>query len=199
VGHRRAYPIRKEMRRFAAAGYELAVEPLSQCWYEAGPLVANVQQKYGHADTADDCRAGLRTQAEALDRHSLVFTARRRGRLVGCALFYAWRTTLHGRVVGFDYPALSNAAEYFNLLFYEPLRYAYEHGYAALRLGISSYEAKVGRGARAAPLWAMFRPPPAAALDWRHTNRLVLGDWQRPCRLEDIDIPPEWVAGDEAD
>jgi uncharacterized protein len=111
LGNKQSLVVRKEVANFRAAGYELGVEKLSRCWYEMGPLVAQVQAKYGNPDTAESCRVSLRMQADFLDQHTLVFTARRLGTLVACALFYAWRDTLYGRVVGFDYASLQNATE----------------------------------------------------------------------------------------
>jgi uncharacterized protein len=193
LGSQRGHAVRKDLRRFEAAGYTTAIEPLSQCWYEAGPLVANVQQKYGHDDTAETCRHGLSAQASALDRHTLVFTLRDEGVLRGCALFYSWRKMLYGRVVGFDYERLANVGEYFYLYFYRPLQYAYENGYECLHLGRGSYSAKLRRGAVPRALWAMISPPAAAHGDWRQYNADILNRWKQDQPRLDIDVPVDWI------
>lgn len=194
VGKRRASGVRHEMRSFAAAGYQVSVEKLADCWYEMGPLVASVQQKYGHPDSIESCRGSLRKQAESLNPHSLVFTARRSGVLVGCALFYAWRRTLFGRVVGFDYTALADVGEYFNLYFYEPLRYAYASGHRCLHLGRGSFFAKLRRGAQPRALWAAFAPSGSWSADWRAFNRQELQRCQDQWRFSEIDAPSNWLS-----
>lgn len=194
VGPRRSYSVRKEIRLFAAAGYENAVEKLSQCWHEAGPLVSQVQRKYGHPDTAETCRAALRGLAEAFDPQSVVFSARRGGRLVGCAVYFAWRGTLHGRTVGFAYDELKDLGEYFNLYIYEPVRHAYRHQYSRLHLGRGSNTAKLRRGAHPRALWAVFLPANETPADWRRFNRTALRALQRQARLDDLDVPGAWVA-----
>ena len=190
LGSRRAYTVRKELRIFHEAGYETAVVSLGDVWHEAGPLVANVQQRYGHDESAEECRRSLQAQAEALGRHSVVFTARRGGTLVALSLCYVWRDTLHARLVGFDYDALCGAREYFTLLFYEPLRWAAENGLRHLHLGRESYLAKLLRGARARPLWAV---APMPVPDWRRHNSDTLAAWSH-WAPRDLDIPPSWLA-----
>jgi predicted N-acyltransferase len=194
VGGRRAYAVRKEMRRFAAAGYEVGVERLAECWHEAGPLVAQVQQKYGHPDTPDVCRAALRGLAESFGPQSVVFTARRAARLLACAVFFAWRGTLYGRAVGFAYDELDNTGEYFNLYIYEPLRYAYRNGLSGLHLGRGSNVAKLRRGAWPRALWAVFLPAGGAGARWRAFNRAALSDLRRQADVADLDVPEGWAA-----
>jgi hypothetical protein len=83
-----------------------------------------------------------------------VFTCRaENGRLDGFALMYQWRNSLYARVVGFDYPRLRAAFEYFNLVFYRPMIHMAECGINRLHLGIEAWEAKVRRGAVVHPLY----------------------------------------------
>lgn len=190
LGSRRAYTVRKELRIFQEAGYETAVVSLGDVWHEAGPLVANVQQRYGHDESAEECRQSLQAQAEALGRYSVVFTARRGGTLVAMSLGYVWRDTLHARLVGFDYDALRGAREYFTLLCYEPMRWAAANGLRHLHLGRESYPAKLLRGAQARPLWAV---APMPVSDWRRHNSDTLAAWS-DWAPHDLDIPPSWIA-----
>jgi predicted N-acyltransferase len=197
LGARRAYGVRKDMRIYDDAGYTTAVEPLSACWYEAAPLVANVQNRHGQEESVEECRVSLHSQARALDTQSLAFTARRDGRLVAMALHYAWRGTLHGRMVGFDYEALAGAREYFTLYYYRPLRWAYEHGFRALHLGTGSYSAKFRRGARPIALWAASLTP-ARAGDWRGWNTGQVTTWRGEVGLDGLDLPADWGTGPAA-
>lgn len=190
LGSRRAYMVRKELRIFQEAGYETAVVLLGDIWHEAGPLVANVQQRYGHDESSEEARQSLHAQAEALGRYSVVFTARRAGTLVALSVGYIWRDTLHARMVGFDYDALCDAREYFTLLFYEPLRWATENGVHHLHMGRESYQAKLLRGAHARPLWAV---APMPVPDWRRHNADTLAAWSR-WAPRDLGIPPSWLA-----
>lgn len=191
LGGRRAYGVRKDMRVFADAGYATAVEPLSACWYEAGPLAANVENRYGKHETVEEARASLRSQARALGSSSLAFTARRDGRLVAVAVHYAWRDKLFGRLVGFDYEALTDAREYFNLYYYLPLEWAYRNGSHTIHLGTGSYAAKFRRGARPAPLWAVALTASRAG-DWRRWNAERATAWGDEWGLDDVGVPDGW-------
>lgn len=191
LGGRRAYGVRKDMRLFDAAGYTTALEPLSACWYEAGPLAANVQNRHGKHETDEEARASLRSQAEALDTNGLAFTARRDGRLVAMAVHYAWRDTLYGRFVGFDYDAMDDAREYFTLYYYLPLRWAYENGVRAIHWGMGSYTAKFRRGARPNPLWATALNPSRAG-DWRRWNTDLARTWREQWGLDAVGVPEAW-------
>jgi uncharacterized protein len=161
--HRR-YSVRGEIRRFAQGGHQVSVGRLSDCYEEAGPLLANVQRKYGHGSTPDEMTQQLARQCAALDEQSVVFQLRHGARLVGYALCFVWADELYLRTVGFDYIATGANAEYFMLGCYLPIRYAIEHSLRVVHLGTGSYEAKLRRGAVPTPLWSALvpgRPQPA--------------------------------------
>lgn len=171
--------VRREMKVFDQAGYEIAEERLANCLTEAKSLVCNLQHRYGHMDDDEQWRSELDHMAELLGDRGVVFSARRQGSLVGFALGYPSGDTLYMRRCGFDYEALEDAFEYFNLGYYLPLQYAYRHGLRRLHLGPTSYEAKVRRGASLAPMWSLAfgagaAGPAAADLDW---NRKAAGEW----------------------
>ncbi|MEV0622101.1 GNAT family N-acetyltransferase [Nonomuraea sp. NPDC050404] len=146
--------IAREIALFDAAGYEVSIEPVSRAWPEAGPLRANVERRYGHAVTDEEMTALLRRHAENVDAMARVVCCRREGRLVGCSVFLERGDTLYLRMVGFDYPRLRDACEYFNVLFYLPVRYAYETGRRRVDFGLGS-PAKAFRLARLRPLWTL--------------------------------------------
>lgn len=160
----RRHQVRREIDRFGAAGHRVDVGRLSECCDEAGPLLANLQRKYGHGSTPEEMTEQLRRQAAALDAHSVVFQCRRGASLVGYCLCFVWGEELYARTVGFDYGATGAHAEYFNLNYYLPIRYAIERRLRTVHLGTQSYAAKLARGAEPRPLWSAVvpgRPQPA--------------------------------------
>jgi predicted N-acyltransferase len=164
--------VRRDRRRFASYPGEVAVERLGDCIEQAAPLLAELQQRYGLVDTADDMRRYLARQAAELDDRSVVFAWRAEGRLLGFALFFELDGVLYARSVGFDAPYVGSGA-YFSVAFYEPLRYAIERGLRELRFGGGTYEAKLLRGACPVPLWSLVVPP----ADELHRWRELLADW----------------------
>lgn len=201
LGRKKASTIRWEMRRFERAGYATAVERLADCWQEAGPLVANVQRRYGHDDTPDSCRRGLRLQGELLAGHDVVFTARRAGRLVALALFYEWNGTLASRVVGFDYSGLAGAMEYFYLNFYWPLEYACGRGLTRILLGTGSEQAKQQRGAALTGLWTVISGPnpvpETGPGSWRAHNAQVRKQLMTTAPIGEAELGDEWFEGND--
>ncbi|WP_412743450.1 GNAT family N-acetyltransferase [Krasilnikovia sp. MM14-A1004] len=149
----RGREMRREMRVFEGAGYEVSTSALSGCWEEAGQLLLNIQRKYGHETTLQAEQASLRSQADALDDQSVVVCVRDEGRLVGFTLFYRWNSTLYARVAGFDYTAVRRAYEYFNVAYYRPVALMADLGLGELHLGTGSLDAKIARGAVLRPLW----------------------------------------------
>jgi hypothetical protein len=150
---------RREEKRFLDGGLEIRRVSLPGCWPRLGVLLAAVQQKYGHRQSADELAARLRRQGEHLASRAVVFACFDGDIIVGFALAYQWAGELALRVVGFDYERLSGAGEYAQLAVHAPLRYCYQHGLRRLHLGIESYAAKCRRGARPRPLWAVTSLP----------------------------------------
>lgn len=190
LGAKKADVVSNEIRRFERAHYATAVERLTDCWDEVGPLVANVQQRYGHDTTAEECRQDLRAMSEQFAGHDLVFTARRGGKLIAAAVFFHWNDTLAGRVVGFDYANLAGAMEYFNLYFYQPISYACEHGVTRILLGLGSERTKQLRGAQLSGLWTLaVGPAVTAALgDWRARNAAMRERLTKSARVNEAKL-----------
>jgi hypothetical protein len=173
----RRQAVRRERRTFAKAGYAVSMARLDECWYDAGALLANVQNRYGHGDSADDTRGYLASLAKAMTYPGSVLLCRRGDRLVGYCHFYDFGRTRWIRTFGLDYSALAGAFEYFELAYYLPIAGAYAAGLASVHCGIKSPLAKAVRGARLCPLWAV--PVGAAAVPWpaarcRAHNRAAL-------------------------
>jgi hypothetical protein len=150
---------RREEQRFIDSGLAIRQVDLREYWPRLGPLLAAVQQKYGHQQSADEMSARLRRQGEHLAARAVVFACFDGETVVGFALAYRWGDELALRVVGFDYERLVGADEYAQLAVHAPLRYCYEHGLRRLHLGTGSYEAKCRRGARVRPLWSVTSLP----------------------------------------
>jgi hypothetical protein len=165
---------RREERRFAGSGLDIRRVGLPEYWSRLGPLLAAVQQKYGHRQSADEMSARLRRQGEQLATRAVVFACFDGDVVVGFALAYRWGDALTVRAVGFDYERLCGADEYAQLAVHAPLRYCYEHGLRRLHLGTASYEAKCRRGARPRPLWAVTSlPGPDASSVARTAGRIA--------------------------
>ncbi|MDI5968547.1 GNAT family N-acetyltransferase [Streptomyces sp. SL13] len=153
-----------EIRRFENSGLRMETAPLSECVDEFAPLVGQTMDRYSASLDPAEIHAFLSVQARCLDGLSTVFRCvDEEGRLVGGNLCFAWRDTFYARVAGFDYTRTRNAFEYFNAVYYAPLRHMECAGMTSLHLGLSALEAKVRRGASVCPLWAAVVPLPLTA------------------------------------
>jgi predicted N-acyltransferase len=185
--------VRKEMRKFASAGYEITEERLADTWQEIAPIRANVDRRYGREWTDAAMTELMRRYADSMDAISTVYGCRLGGDLVACCVFHEWGDTVYLRMVGFDYERLCDAREYFNLMFYLPAQHAYATGKRHLHYGIGSHRAKVLRKAALHPLWTVnlaadAPPEPVHAWNERHFAR-----W----RSEFADCPWAFPPGDQ--
>lgn len=170
--HRRAN-VRSDLRHFAGSGLAARTVPLREVAEQAAPLAVNVQLKYGHQSSVarqvrffGDCAAQLGDDA-------LVFGCFAGARLAGFGLAFRWQDTLYVRSAGFDYGALPRMGEHFAVMYYEPIRYAIEHGLARVHFGTESFAAKVQRGCALRPLWsACWRGEPFSGADLRRLGEL---------------------------
>jgi uncharacterized protein len=151
----RVKKIRKEVRRFREAGYEIKRMPLAECYSKLALAAAATQVKYGHGGSPDDYLAALRRYVDGMGPAAKVAVCSRRGdKPVGFCIYFIWGDTIFLRWCGFDYQRLVNgAAEYFNLLYYSQIEFAAECGARWIHAGIKSAEAKARRGAELRPLW----------------------------------------------
>jgi len=147
--------VRREVRKFDAAGYDVPLGPLPPWLAEAGEMLAAVQRRYAHDADGEGLAEMLAEQVGAVDSHVAFVAADAEGP-VGFALAFPFGDELYMRAGGFAYPRLRpGAAEYFNLSYYEPIRWAYRAGLRRLHLGMESLDAKLLRGARLSPLWVV--------------------------------------------
>lgn len=148
----RGREIRRERRVFLQRGYETALESLRNITAEIGPLLYQVEKKYGSTKDANAYIAYYERLACSIDPGE-VLCCRWNGRLVGFCHFYAFGDGIWGRTVGFDYAHLRNSFEYFNLSCYELVEVGAVRGKRRLHMGIESLDAKSRRGAQIQSLW----------------------------------------------
>ncbi|MFJ5033050.1 GNAT family N-acetyltransferase [Streptomyces sp. NPDC088560] len=153
---RRGELIRRDLRRFDDAGYHFMEKPLAECWQEAALMSQGTQARYGQPADVGVLAESLRVQAEAMGDAARVLMCARDGEPpVGFLLFYRWGDATFLKGAGFHYDRLVGAAEYFNLVYYEPIRDALRAGRRRLHAGIASTDTKAMRGAEVRPLWML--------------------------------------------
>ena len=155
LSRNRRHFVRKEVAAFTSAGYRIQHLPLRECSTAIAPLAVRTEFKYGyHATTAEDLTT-FRNHERCLGDAAMVALCTLDDTPVGFCLYYVWRDTIFMRWAGFDYPRLRNAYEYFNLAYYEQLRWAAEREIRWIHAGIKAAKAKVLRGAILRPLWLL--------------------------------------------
>lgn len=152
---RRGSGIRREMRKFDAKGYKIVEGRLGEWTDIAADLFSRLEHRYGNETSAAAEAAKLRPLASCADEHSLVLVILDGPKVAGVVLSFLWEGVIYVRSVGFDYAVANSAFEYFNLVYYETIRYAIRHGYGKIDLGMATYRAKLARGARLEPLWGL--------------------------------------------
>ncbi|HEV2780516.1 MAG TPA: GNAT family N-acetyltransferase [Actinophytocola sp.] len=151
---RRGELIRRDQRRFEDAGYSFTEVALSECYEEAAHMSRGTQARYGQPADVGVLAESLRVQAEAMGDAARVLMCARDGQPpVGFILFYRWGDAIYLKGSGFHYDRLVDAAEYFNLVYYEPIRDALRAGRRWVHAGIASTDTKAMRGALVSPLW----------------------------------------------
>ncbi|MGX7678155.1 GNAT family N-acetyltransferase [Jatrophihabitans sp. DSM 45814] len=194
MGHQ-SRNIRREMRIFAQQGYAIDGGRLSDWIDVAAHLFAQLEQRYGHTATAAAEAVELRILAECADDHSQILAVRDGKEIIGTVLLFMWDGVVYGRSAGFNYAATKRAFEYFNLAYYETIRFAIEHGYRRLEFGMATYRAKLARGARLEPLWGISASRSAASplLNERfaawNDDRCQAVQSQDPSMLEGAQVP----------
>jgi predicted N-acyltransferase len=147
--------VRKDRATFAAAGYKCTTLRLDECWRQVSPLIASHQRWHGHTSSDEIIRDLMHAQAMTTGAHSRVYGCSNARQLVACAITFATSAELVARAFGFDHAHGHSACEYFELMYYRPIEYAYQHGMQRLHLGIGTLQAKIRRGARVRLLWGI--------------------------------------------
>ena len=152
---KRRTSVRKEIAAFTSAGYQIQHLPLRECSEAIAPLAISTESKYGFIATLEEDLATFRNHEQCLGDDAMVALCTLDDTPVGFCLYYVWRDTIFIRWAGFDYKRLSNAYEYFNLLYYEQFRWAADRGIRWMHAGLKATKAKVLRGAIIRPLWLL--------------------------------------------
>jgi len=143
-GHRRR-EFRREIARFQDTGHAIRIGDASALDRRLADLQAQLSRKYGGRGDPDRIELGFRRATAHLGPFIRPFTVFKAAEPVGFALFYQRDNQLYCKQAGFDY-AREGAYRYFNVIFYEPIRYAIREGVHTIQYGSESYEAKLRRG-----------------------------------------------------
>ncbi len=145
---RRRRRYRTEPAAFTAAGLRTRTVDLTGYLNRLVELEAGNAERYG--GTPDRARlTGVRTEMARLLGPALrVPVAERDGELVACCVDLTDARSYLGLVYGCDYSVPEHRIAYRQLAFYEPLRWAADHGLAQVRLGFEAFAPKLYRGAR---------------------------------------------------
>jgi uncharacterized protein len=167
--------IRREIAAFRRRGLSVSTVPLASCAERVPTLMANVERKYGRPAEISVLSEIVAGYIEHIESESRVFACFAEGDLVAFSLFFEWEGNLYARSFGIDYDHHeSNSFTYFNVLFYEPIKYALERGLDGVHLGPST-PAKAARGARIRPLWSLVVGPES---DY-HLGGEMIAAWNR--------------------
>lgn len=152
--------IRREMRRYTDTGCRTEVKRLSECHHLLGPLSAQVLIRYGHPVTDESESERFAQQASLFDDNCRILGAYQGDRMVGFTQYFFWGNTMYARSHGLDDSIAREAKLYFNLTYYEAVKYAAAHGYHCVDLSCDAFQAKVSRAARLQPLWGVVLDAP---------------------------------------
>ncbi|MFD5029802.1 peptidogalycan biosysnthesis protein [Streptomyces sp. NPDC058405] len=158
---------KKEITAFRAAGGTTTRYALGDLVDRVGPLLGQLQRRYGDPVTDHEMTAYVASQERHLGAWSVVLADETDdGGLRGFTLSYIHENTLYVRAAGFQEDLEQPPFAYFNLAVYAPLRLAMENGLTAVDLGTGAYRGKTLRGAAIQPLWSAVRPPGDCPPQW---------------------------------
>ncbi|MGW5375729.1 GNAT family N-acetyltransferase [Nocardia sp. NPDC003999] len=145
----RARSVRREQREFDAAGYRITRVPADPASASAlAPMLAEVERKYGgNGSLGGLTKVVAHSLAACANSGHVLLSHDPAGNLSMCALMYRFGDSLYARFVGRRPDSESGPFEYFNVLFYEPIRWALKEGIDRYFLGQGSIAAKSSRGA----------------------------------------------------
>jgi peptidoglycan biosynthesis/recognition FemAB-like protein len=146
---RRRRIVRRQRRRFLESDVDVAAVSLVDACADLAPLLHQVESKYGHDRTVDECATYLATTGAAMGRYGRTLVAVHRRRPVAFTTVWDQGDGWRMRFWGCDYaaPVVRDAYLYFNLSYYEPLVRAGQAGASCVYLGTESLTVKQERGA----------------------------------------------------
>lgn len=146
TGNQRAN-LRKVGRTLEDAGVTVGVRPLAEELERV--LALRLLHKERHGRRVDERAERALLEAFAgpeLGERVTLFVADAAGKILGFALFLWDDVMWHAMFTGSDYDDPRHKNAYFELMFYAPIRHAYEHGIGPLSFGYGTEEAKRRRG-----------------------------------------------------
>jgi predicted N-acyltransferase len=155
-----------DIRRFVQAGCTAQVGGVELLDDDLAAMQAATQAKYGHpSDPARTARWFARVRSH-LGPYTRVAIGRRGADVLGFGIYFEAGRELYGRAAGFDYDRLDRERSYFNVLYYEAIRYATAAGLRRIHYGMESYQAKLERGCTLEAMngWFRFRTGDAERL-----------------------------------
>jgi hypothetical protein len=154
AGRRRS----KERRVFCRKGYrsDWHFKLTEELIDKAVTLEAALLERKGTNLSQREVREWYLMVKDALPRnHVMLEVSHADGRTIATALFLENERTLIGKAIGIGDERRDYV--YFNTAYYEPIRFAIEHGFKAIDYGPASTEAKRLRGATPRPLCGAFK------------------------------------------
>ncbi|MGE7434529.1 GNAT family N-acetyltransferase [Kitasatospora sp. NPDC001175] len=152
--------VRRERREFLGSGLTVRVlHGTDELDETTARLQLAVRKRYSAPGSVESVLADYDHLGRTVGDRVRVFLCERDGKPVGLSLALLDGDRLHLRLVGFDYDATGSDFAYFNLLFYEPIRWGLEHGIRTYSFGTGSYPAKIARGASPVPAYGVVRWP----------------------------------------
>lgn len=143
---------RREMKRFEQSGSEIEITELSKGLLpRLAVLLQNIETKYQGVQEKPERFMQYLSGLEQMPFRNHLFLAKKSGEIVSFSLFYEFGDVLYGRMAGFDYEKIDDDFCYFNIAFYRPIIYAYEHGIHEINYGLGSLSTKVRRGCHLVP------------------------------------------------
>jgi hypothetical protein len=153
--------IRREQRRFNDSGLRVEEVSLARMAGELAPLLQHVEAKYGNDEPVDVFATYLTTTAMAMADRYIALVAYDGTTPIAFSVTWDTGECWWVRCWGCDHERSADAAAYFHLVFYEPLRRAAAAGVPTLVLGTASLPAKQLRGARLRRLTSLAYPSEA--------------------------------------
>ncbi|TQC43344.1 GNAT family N-acetyltransferase [Rhodococcus sp. WS4] len=156
--------IRREIRAYAEFGARTEVD------YGPGALTDDhvrlrsaLREKYGHTAGQTWARMEFDTLRDTVGERLVVFSARGTEQVLGYLMAFRFGDVLYTRAAGFDYEASAGAYCYFNVVYYDVIKWAQRNGVRRIHYGLGTTAAKVWRGCTLRPRWAYFGLGPGAA------------------------------------
>ncbi|MFD5464476.1 GNAT family N-acetyltransferase [Kitasatospora sp. NPDC127059] len=148
---------RRDRRKFSALGHRTDCVPAEDVIAEAAPLVCAVKRKYGVPDHPRLCEYRLRQWVRTLGPEACRASTVRStdGELLVASFFARQGTVLESYEIGLVDEMPGRDHSYLQAMIHGPVRYALQHGFRSIDLGLGSSAVKQLRGAVIGTAWAV--------------------------------------------